>query len=143
MEKIVLKSLFFHRYIDSVMTQRKPKNYNPTKLLDALRKLPNPMHDKKHDLMIYIEGRARSNQSREEHIVDYSHDLKVRDILAIREGINKYFDYRKDPIYKDTFNYYIVRKGMDRGFIKVSIQIDSRNKKRAWIKTIFITYKIK
>ena len=127
----------------SVMTQRRPKYYNPEKLIEAINKLPNPLIDKKHNLEIYIEGYARSNQTRVEHIVDYSHDLKVRDIELIVEGIKNYFCYNKDPIYKDTFNYYLVRKGKDKGFIKVSIQIDPRNKKRAWIKTIFITYHIK
>ena len=101
------------------------------------------MYDKKHDFYIYVEGNARSNQTRVDHIVEYGHDLKVRDLECVPEGIVHYFSYKKDPVYKNTFNYYIDRKGDDKGFIKVSIQIDSNDHKRAWIKTIFITYVIK
>ena len=126
-----------------IMTKRKPSTYNPAELLKEINKWPNPIYDKKHDILIYIEGRARSNQTRVEHIIDYSHDLKARDLALVPQGITNYFAYKKDPIYKNTFNYYINRKGLDRGFIKVSIQIDNNNSKKAWIKTIFITYVIK
>ena len=123
--------------------KRKPKTYNPEHLIEAIEKWPNPMYDKRHGYYIYVEGRARSNQTRVEHIIEYSHDLKARDLELVPDGIKNYFDYKKDPVYKDTFNYYLLRKGLDKGFIKISIQIDSQNKKKAWIKTIFITYKIK
>ena len=125
------------------MTKRKPRIYDPSRLIDAIRKWPNPMFDKKHGYYIYLEGRARSNQTREEHIVKYNHALKVRDLERVPEGIIKYFDYKKDLVYNDTFNFYIKRKGKDKGFIKVSIQLDGNNPKHAWIKTIYITYKIK
>ena len=125
------------------MTRRKPPIYDPTLLIEAIKKWPNPMFDKKHDFYIYVEGKARSNQSRIEHIVEYSHDLKVRDLELVPDGIKNYFAYKKDPVYKDTFNYYLYRKGNDKGFIKVSIQIDSHDHKRAWIKTVFITYVVK
>ena len=101
------------------------------------------MFDKKHGYYLYVEGKARSNQSREEHIVEYGHDLKARNLELVPEGIKNYFEYKKDHVYKDTFNYYLLRKGKDKGFIKVSIQIDGSNPKHAWIKTIFIAYKIK
>ena len=123
--------------------KRKPKVYNPEHLIEAIKKWPNPMYDKKHGYYLYVEGRARSNQTRIEHIIEYSHDLKARDLEFVPDGIKNYFDYKKDPVYKYTFNYYLIRKGLDKGFIKISIQIDSQNKKKAWIKTIFITYKIK
>ena len=125
------------------MTARKPKKYNPTHLIEAINKWPNPMFDKKHGYYIYVEGRARSNQTRIEHIIEYSHDLKARDLELVPEGITHYFKYKKDPIYKDTYNYYLIRKGNDKGFVKISIQIDVKEKTKAWIKTIFITYKIK
>lgn len=125
------------------MSKKKVKIYDPTDLLEAIRKWPNPLSDKKHGYDIYIEGRARSNQTREEHIVEYGHDLKVRDIQLVPNGIKNYFVYKKDPVYKDTYNYYINRKGLDRGFIKVSIQIDNNDSHHAWVKTIYITYKIK
>ncbi len=125
------------------MTKRKPKIYNPQHLLDEIAKWPNPMFDKKHNYYIYVEGRARSNQTREEHIVEYGHDLKARDLALVPEGIKNYFKYRKDTVYKNTFNYYLKRKGTDKGLIKVSVQLDNKDPKRAWIKTIFITYNIK
>ena len=123
--------------------RRKPKIYNPDDLIAAVKSLPNPMIDSKHNLSIFIEGKARSNQTRVEHIVEYSHDLKVRDIQAIPRGIKEYFAYKKDPTYKNTYNYYIIRKGKDKGFIKVSIRIDDNNPNRAWVKTIYVTYRLK
>ena len=125
------------------MSKRKPKIFNPKSLIAAIRKWPIPLHDLKHGFDIYVEGRARSNQTREEHIIEYGHGLKARDLNLVPKGISSYFDYKKDPVYKNTFNYYIKRKGEDRGFIKISIRIDDYNPKRAWIKTIFIAYKIK
>ena len=125
------------------MSKKKPKTYNPKNLILAIEKWPNHIHDPKHGYDIYVEGRARSNQSRVEHIVKYGHDLKKRDLESIPKGITNYFDYKKDPVFKNTYNYYINRKGMDRGFIKVSIQVDHQNPRKAWIKTIYITYKVK
>ena len=125
------------------MTQRKPQKYDSEKLIEAIEKWPTPIIDKKHRLSIYVEGRARSNQTRIEHIVEYGHDLKVRDLESVPEGITNYFAYKKDPVYPNTFNYYILRKGKDKGFIKVSIRINDYDHSRAWIKTIFITYHIK
>ena len=125
------------------MSKRKPRVHNPIYLIKAIEKWPNPMIDKKHGYDIYVGGRARSNQTREEHIVEYGHDLKVRDLNLVPKGITNYFDYKKDPIYKNTFNYYIKRGGKDKGFIKVSVRISDKDSKYAWIKTVFITYKIK
>ena len=125
------------------MGKKKEKQYDQN-LIDALLKLPNPLVDYKHLLFIFIDaGRARSNESRIEHIIKSSHDLKVRDIQSIPNGIINYLYFIKDPVYKNTFNYYIKRKGEDKGFIKVSIRLDDNRKGRAWIKTIYITYKIK
>lgn len=126
------------------MTKRKPKHYNPKHLIEEIKKWPNPMHDKKHGYDLYVnDDRARSNETRIDHITEYGHDLKARDLRLVPEGIKKYFDYKKDPVYKNTFNYYLNRKGKDKGFIKVSIRISDDNPKRAWIKTIYITYVIK
>ena len=125
------------------MTKRPPKFYDPSNLIDAIKKWPMPLEDKKHGYFIYLEERARSNESRIDHIIEYGHDLKVRDIKLVPQGIKKYFAYKKDKVYKNTYNYYIKRGGHDKGLIKVSIQIDPRNSNYAWIKTIFITYVIK
>ena len=125
------------------MTKRIPSHYDPSKLIEAINKWPNPMFDKKHGFYIYVEGRARSNQTRVEHIVEYSHDLKARDLELIPESIKNYFAYKKDRFYKDTYNYYFKRKGEDKGLIKMSIQIDGSDPTHAWVKTIYITYHIK
>ena len=125
------------------MRKKKKRLYNPNNLKDAIAKWPKPIHDKKHGYFIYIEGRARSNQTRVDHIIEYGHDLKVRDLDLVPAGINQYFIYKKDPLYKNTFNYYVKRRGRDKGFIKISIRVDDYDNKKAWIKTIFITYRIK
>ena len=125
------------------MSKKKPRIVNPVHLIEAIEKWPNPIYDKKHGYDIYVEGRARSNQTRIEHIVEYGHDLKVRDIELVPNGIKNYFKYKKDPNYKNTYNYYIKRGGEDKGLIKVSIRISDTNPQYAWIKTVFVTYKIK
>ncbi len=135
--------MLFPLYYVGVMTKRIPSHYDPTKLIEAISKWSNPMFDKKHNLYIYVEGRARSNQTRVEHIVEYGHDLKVRDLESVPEGIKNYFAYKKDPVYPNTYNYYIDRKGQDKGFIKVSIRISDDDPTYAWVKTIFIAYHIK
>lgn len=122
------------------MTKRNPSIYDPSKLIEAINKWPNPMFYKKHHLYIYVEGRARSNQSRIDHIMEYGHDLKVRDLESVPNGIKNYFCYKKDPVYPNTFNYYIDRKGEDKGFIKASIRISDDDSTYAWVKTIYITY---
>ena len=123
------------------MSKKKPIIYNPLHLIEIIEKWPNPVYDKKHGYYLYVEGRARSNQTRIEHIVEFGHDLKVKDLMMVPTGIANYFDYRKDPVRKSTYNYYLKRKGIEKGFVKISIQIDHNNPKKAWIKTIYITYK--
>ena len=125
------------------MAQKKKSTYNPNNLIKTINKWSIPIIDKKHNLRIYVGGRARSNQTRIDHIVDYGHDLKVRDLELVPKGIKNYFSYKKDLTYKNTYNYYIKRRGENKGFIKVSIRISDYDPTYAWIKTIFITYKIK
>ena len=124
------------------MPKRK-RVYDPSYLLAAIKKWPNPIYDKKHGYYIYMEGKARSNQTRIEHIIEYGHDLKARDLKLVPKGIKDYFSYKKDPVYKNTYNYYIHRGGKDKGFIKVSIRVSDDNPEYAWIKTIYVTYRIK
>ena len=125
------------------MTKRRQKIYDSTKLIAALNKIVFPITDYRHQISIFVKGKARSNETRIEHIVKQGHELKVRDIESIPEGINNYMAYKKDKRKKTTYNYYIKRKGGDKGFIKVSIKIDPKNTKIATIKTIFITYNLK
>ena len=91
------------------MTKRKGRHYDPTHLINVIKKWPNPLVDKRHGYSISFDGRARSNQTRIEHIVLDRHDLKVRDLESVPEGINNYIAYKKDPVYKDTYNYYFFR----------------------------------
>ena len=94
------------------MSKRKPKPNNQIRLIEEIKKWPNPMYDKRHGFYVYVnDNRARSNETRTEHIIKESHDLKARDLTIVPKGINDYFRYEKDPKYKDTYNYYLLRKG--------------------------------
>ena len=126
------------------MRKQKIRKTYDENLITALKKLQSPIYDKKHDLYVYVrDDMARSNESRFEHISKNMHELKVRDIESVPEGINKYVKYSKSKELKDTYYYYIRRKGEDRGFIQISILIDINDRKKAFIKTIFVTYRLK
>ena len=120
------------------MTKRKGLSYEE-KLIDALRKLPCPLLDKKHNLKIYFDdGRARSNESRFEHITNQRHGLLASDI----ERINRYINtskLKKDHERKDTFNLYIKRNSFNNEYIKISLKMSSEELLVATVKTIFIT----
>ena len=123
--------------------KQKVEPYYDENIVEALEKLPSTLFDKKHNLTILVRNdQARSNQTRFQHIARRDHQLKVRDIESIPEGINKYVRYVKSKTIKDTYYYYIDRKGEDKGFIEVAILIDINDKKIAYIKTAFITYRI-
>ena len=125
------------------MAKKRNEEKYDQNIIEALRKLPNPIKDKKHNLLIYIRNdRARSNETRFEHISKQYHDLKVRDIEAIPNGIRNYIMFRKSDKLKDTYYYYIKRKGEDKGFIQVAILVDLFDKTKTYLKTIFIAYRI-
>ncbi len=114
------------------------------KLIEALKKLPPLIEDKKHGFIINVrDDQARSNETRFQHIAKKMHELKVRDIESIPEGIKDYIKFAKSKEIKDTYYYYIKRKGGDKGFIQVAILVDINDKKIAYLKTIFIAYRIK
>ena len=51
------------------MRKKKCNSYDQN-LINALKKIPIPIIDKKHNLMIFLENdQARSNQDRYSHIV--------------------------------------------------------------------------
>lgn len=134
----------FFLIIGAEMKKKSAAQKHDQKIIDALTKIDSPIYDKKHNLYVYLDNnQSRSNETRFEHIAKFGHDLKVSDINVVKEGINNYLVYKKDPVYKQTFNYYLLRRGDKKGFIKISIQIDSANPTKAWVKTIFITYRIK
>ena len=125
------------------MTKKKTEIYD-AKLIEALKKLPPEIEDKKHGFIIQIRNdKSRSNETRFEHISKKMHELKVRDIESIPDGIKDYVLFTKSKDIKDTYYYYVKRKGKDKGFIQVAILIDKNDKKRAYLKTIFIAYRLK
>ena len=125
------------------MAKKKNLKYDQN-LIEALRQLPSVIEDKRHGFVIEIkDDRARSNETRFEHIAKKCHELKVRDIKAIPEGIKNYVKFTKSNEIENTYYYFINRKGEDRGFIEVAILIDEDNPKKARIKTIFIAHRFK
>ena len=86
------------------MTKKTNGKYD-LKLIEALKKLPSQIEDKKHGFIIVVRNdRARSNETRFEHIAKKNHQLKVRDIELIPEGINKYAKFSKSLELKDTYS---------------------------------------
>ena len=125
------------------MSKKRSANYSQN-LVDALSKLPVSIYDKRHDLTVYLDdNKARSNQSRFQHICGTRHKLTVKDIEYIPEGIQKNSALKKDKIRKNTFNYYFKRKSNTHEYIKISVSVDEKEPKNVRIKTIFITKLIK
>lgn len=123
---------------------RKKKTVYDNNLIEALKKLPFSIYDKRHNLTIYLDDdRARSNQSRFEHISNSYHKLTVKDIESIPEGIKAKSKLKKDPIRKNTYNYYFIRRGDLKHFIKVSVETDDKDKQKVKIRTIYVTSTIK
>ena len=126
------------------MAKKKNEKFYDQKLIDALKKIPSPIWDKKHKIFIYLNNdQARSNESRFEHIAKKNHELKVRDIESIPDGINGYVTFHKSRELKDTYYYYISRKGDSKGFIQVAIKLIEGETNKYYVKTIFIAYRIK
>lgn len=90
------------------MAKEKESTYEE-KMIAALNSFPSPLVDKKHGIVIVLENnRARSNESRIEHIINSKHDLKPSDIKRIPKKIDKSI-FKKDKERKDTYNLYIER----------------------------------
>ena len=106
--------------------------------------MPPTIEDKKHGFVIAVRNdKARSNETRFEHIAKKNHELKVRDIELIPEGVKKYAKFSKSLELKDTYYYYILRKGKDKGFVQLAIKLIEGETNLYYIKTIFISYRIK
>ena len=124
------------------MANKKYQTY-AEKMEEALKQLPKPIVDKRHNIFIYLENdRARTNQTRVQHIIDARHDLCPRDILNIPRKIKKCI-FKKDTERNDTYNVYIKRANNSDEYIKISLKIKEESPRRASIKTIFITKNIK
>jgi len=114
------------------------------KLIEALKKLPPLIEDKRHGFIIQIrDDKARSNETRFQHIAKKMHELKVRDIESIPEGIKNYVKFTVSKELKDTYYYFINRKGKDKGFIQLAIKLKEGEKTVYYVKTIFISYRLK
>lgn len=124
------------------MAKRKGVSYEE-KMMSALNCVPFPLEDKRHNLFIYfINDRARSNETRFEHIIDISHELVPKDIMRIPKYIKK-AKMKKDKERTKTFNLYIPRNNYSGEYIKISVQIEPSKPNKAIVKTIFITDEIK
>lgn len=124
------------------MARRKGLSYEE-KMINALKSLPNPIDDKRHNILIhFVDDRARSNESRFEHIISGRHELLPSDIKRIQRYIRKSL-FMKDKEKKDTFNYYIERNSYGIEYIKVSVKLTKDKPQDAYVRTIFITKVIK
>ena len=110
-------------------------------LVDAINKLCWPLVNN-NGIKVFLRNSARY-ESGAEHIAGKLHELKVRDIKAIPEGIRSYVRFIKDKDCQETYCYFINRKGEDDGFIKVAVKLYEHDKKKAYVKSIFIVYRIK
>ena len=124
------------------MAKRKKLSYEE-KMINALKKLPDPLEDKKHRILIhFIDNRARSNETRFEHISALRHDLQPSDIRRIGQKINDSI-MKRDSERNDTFNLYIKRNNYSNEFIKISLELDFKESNNATVKTVFITKNLK
>ena len=124
------------------MARKKRLSYEE-KMVKALRSIPNPIEDKRHGIFIYfIDERARSNESRFEHIIEKRHELLPSDIKRIPKCIKKAI-FRIDQERKETYNIYIRRNNYSDEYIKVSLKIEPEKPDIAVVKTIFITKYVK
>ena len=119
------------------MGKKKKLSYEE-RLEKALKSLPFPIEDNKHRIKIYCtNNRARSNQSRFDHILQERHNLTVKDIESIPRKINT-SHLEKDKKRKDTYNIYIKRSVVLGGYILISVNLDYKKSNKATVKTIFI-----
>ena len=124
------------------MAKRKRLSYEK-RMIKALKMIPCPLEDKKHRILLFFEdNRARSNESRFEHISLSRHDLCVGDVKRIISCINKSV-LRKDTERKDTYNLYIKRNNYGNEYIKISLELNFHKSNKATVKTLFITTIVK
>ena len=90
----------------------------------------------------FIDERARSNESRFEHISLKRHELKASDIKRIVKEISN-SEMKIDTERKETYNFYIKRNSYNNEYIKISVNLDFKKSNEARVKTIFITKNLK
>ena len=113
------------------------------KMMKAILSLPNPIEDKRHRIFIVFEdNRARSNETRFEHIINERHELKPSDIKRIPKMIKSSI-LRKDETKTNTYNLYIERNNYKKEYIKIALDLNFEKSNIAIVKTVFITQKFK
>ena len=126
-----------------LLMPKKKRLTHEQKLINTLRKIPNPIEDKRHGIFIrFVDNKIRSNETRFEHIVLARHELKPNDFKRIVTHI-KTATFRQDSDRKETFNIYVKRNNYNDEYIKISLKIKKDNPREAIVKTIFITKNIK
>ena len=90
------------------------------------------------DIIVLDNNRARSNESRFEHIAVSRHELLPSDIKQIPKRIETSI-LKKDKERTNTYNIYIARNGHVGEYIKISIEIDFKKSNIGFVKTIYIT----
>ena len=130
------------RYPILFMPKKKKLTYEE-KMIRALNSIPNPIEDTRHGISIYfVDNRARSNQSRFDHIIDKRHELLPGDIKRIPNKIKQSI-FKKDMERTETYNIYIKRNSYNNEYIKISVKIEDNNPHVAVVKTVFITETVK
>ena len=125
------------------MSKRK-KGIEPNNtIVELLKTIETPIHDKVHNLDLFFKTQARSNETGFEHAAKSYHGLQPSDIEVLVEGIKKPLLFVKDKRFKHVFNYYLKRKYDKKNAIKISVLIDKDDPHKALILTIFITSRIK
>ena len=102
------------------MSKRK-KGVEPNKaIVELLKTIKTPIHDKVHNLDLFFKIQARSNETGFEHAAKSYHGLQPSDIEVLVEGINKPLLFVKDKRFKYVVNYYLKRKYDKKNAIKIS-----------------------
>ena len=105
---------------------------------DIRNTIYSPIYDARHNFAIYfVNDKARSNQDRFEHISKNFHELTVKDIESIPEGLTTKAKLKQEKGRKDTYNYYFIRKRDKTHFVKISVKVIDWKNRVAVVKTIF------
>ena len=113
------------------------------KVIEALKGLPNPLEDKRHNLLIVLEdNKIRSNETRFEHISLERHEITPNDIKRIPKVLKKCI-FKIDKERKNTYSIYLRRNNYSGEYIKISIYINPQDPHKGFVKTIFITKTVK
>lgn len=124
------------------MAKKKGLTYEE-KMIKALLSIPNPIEDKRHNLLIhFVDDSTRSNETRFSHIIEKRHELLPSDIKRIPQYIKKAI-FKVDKERKETYSIYIKRNTYSDEYIKISIRIDEDKPHDAYVKTVFITKNLK